>query len=269
MRRVIRFGCAGDTLVGTLDEGRSATGLLIVTGGNEVRAGAHRGMAMLAARLATDGVPVFRFDRRGVGDSEGVNSGYLGSRDDLVVAAVAFRAEAPSVRRLVGFGNCDAASALALFGREAGVDILVLANPWVVEDHDHLPPAAAIRRRYAERLLSPRAWVRLVAGGVDLRKLFSGLRKLAQPAPQGLPDRVIAAIGGWGDEARIVLARGDNTAIAFADAAAARDLPTPTEIIDTASHSFARERDAAALEAAIRAALRASGDLGPPQPRSG
>jgi exosortase A-associated hydrolase 1 len=256
MRRVIAFDCAGDALIGTLDEGVAATGLLIVTGGNEVRAGAHRGMAMLAARLAADGVPVFRFDRRGVGDSEGVNTGYEGSRDDLIAAAAAFRREAVTLRRIVGFGNCDAASALALFGRDAGVDALVLANPWLVEETDDLPPASAIRHRYVERALSPRAWGRLISGQIDFRKLYGGLLKLVQPRPQGLADRVVSAIAGWGDDARIVLARRDNTAVAFADAAAARDLPTRIEFIDTGSHSFAREQDAAALEAAIRSALQ-------------
>lgn len=255
MRRVITFPCAGETLAGTLDDAAGTTGLLIVTGGNEVRAGAHRGMAMLAARLAAEGVPVFRFDRRGVGDSGGTNAGYAGSRDDLVAAADAFRAEAPRLRRLVGFGNCDAASALALFGRDAGLDALVLANPWVVEDADDLPPAAAIRGRYAERLRSPRAWGRLLSGGVDLRKLAGGLGKLARPQHDGLADRIVPAIVRWGEDARIILARGDNTAVAFADAAAVRGLRTRTQVIDTASHSFARATDAAALEAAIRAAL--------------
>jgi exosortase A-associated hydrolase 1 len=255
MRRVIGFACGGDMLAGTLDTGDGSTGLLIVTGGNEVRAGAHRGMAMLAASLAADGVPVFRFDRRGVGDSEGANGGYLGSRDDLVAAVAAFRAEAPAVRRLVGFGNCDGASALALFGREAGLDAVVLANPWVVEDHDDLPPAAAIRSRYARRLASPRAWLRLLRGGVDISKLVSGLLKIFTPASQDLAGRVCASIAEWGEDARVILARGDNTAVAFAAAAAAHDLPTRTEFIDTASHSFARANDAAALAKAIRAAL--------------
>ena len=259
MRRVIAFECRGEKLAGTLDEAQGTTGLLIVTGGNEVRAGAHRGMAMLAARLAAGGVPVLRFDRRGVGDSEGDNRGYAESRDDLAAAAAAFRHEVPHLRRLVGFGNCDAATALALFGRAAGLDAVVLANPWVVEDRDELPAAAAIRHRYAERLRSPRAWARLIAGGVDLRRLAKGLRKIARSADETLADRVIAAIAGWREDARIVLAREDNTAVAFAAAAAARDLATATEFVDTASHSFARAADAAALAAAVRVAVDCAG----------
>ena len=48
MRRVIAFACEGETLVGSLDQASGSTGLLIVSGGNEIRAGAHRGMATLA-----------------------------------------------------------------------------------------------------------------------------------------------------------------------------------------------------------------------------
>lgn len=249
VRRLIRFPCAGETLVGTLDEATGTTGLLIVSGGNEVRAGAHRGMAMLAHRLAATGVPVFRYDRRGTGDSSGANGGYADSADDMAAAAACFRATAPHLRRLVGFGNCDAASALALFGRATGIDRIVLANPWVVESGDALPPAAAIRARYAQRLRDPRAWWRMLRGGVDARKLLLGLRKLSVREPDDLAARVLAAITAWGDDAQILLATGDATAIAFADAARGRGLAI--DVIDTASHSFAGDAGAA-LEAAIR-----------------
>ena len=174
MRRLIAFQCAGETLIGTLDPATGATGLLIVSGGNELRSGAHRGMTMLAARLAAAGVPVLRFDRRGVGDSSGENGGFRAAADDIAAAAAALRREQPQVTRSVGFGNCDAATALTLFGRAAGIDALVLANPWVIEPTDDLPPAAAIRARYAARLRDPAEWRRLLGGGVDLAKLAKG-----------------------------------------------------------------------------------------------
>ncbi len=254
MRRPLIVACDGEALVATLDAATGSTGLLIVSGGNEVRSGAHRGMALLAARLAADGVPVLRFDRRGVGDSSGANGGYASSGPDLAAAAAAFRREQPQIARLVGFGNCDAATALALFGRAAGIHALVLANPWLVErSADGLPPPAAIRARYAQRLTSPREWLRLVRGGVNIRKLFNGLRTVLHQAPgNDLPARVLAGLAGI--PATIVLATGDPTAIAAREALRAFP-PLPTVTIDTASHSFARASDAAALETAIRATL--------------
>ena len=68
-RRHIAFDCEGTRLIGTLDAGCETTALLIVTGGNEVRAGAWNGQAKFAARIASSGFPAFRFDRRGVGDT--------------------------------------------------------------------------------------------------------------------------------------------------------------------------------------------------------
>jgi hypothetical protein len=93
VRRLIAFPCAGETLAGTLDEAAGTTGLLIVSGGNEIRIGAHRGMAMLAGRVADElGAPVFRYDRRGIGDSTGENRGFESSAEDLAAALAAFRA---------------------------------------------------------------------------------------------------------------------------------------------------------------------------------
>jgi len=244
-------------LVGSLDTSDRATGLLIVSGGNEVRAGAHRGMASLAARLAASGTPVFRYDRRGVGDSSGENRGFLESAPDIAAAAATFAAET-GIRRMVAFGNCDAATALAYFHGVAGIDALVLANPWVVESGGDLPPAAAIRARYAERLRDPRALVRLVRGGVNLRKLSSGLSKVfagKSEADSALTERFIAALDGGATPITLVLASRDATALAFMDAIKAVKIDADIHMLDTASHSFAREADQAALESIIRGVL--------------
>ncbi|QNA84093.1 hydrolase 1, exosortase A system-associated [Sphingomonas sp. So64.6b] len=260
MRRIISFPCAGETLAGTIDEATGTTGLLIVSGGNEIRIGAHRGMASLAAGLARAGIPVFRYDRRGIGDSTGENGGFAASADDIKAAAAAFRAAAPHLTRLAAFGNCDAATSLALFHRDADIETLILANPWVIEDSadDDLPPAAAIRARYIERLRDPATWLRLIRGGVDLRKLFKGLAKASKKEnqqPDNLAARIRAALSGHTDSVTFVLARQDATAIAFADACRQSGWAPQAHIIDTASHSFARAGDAAELEAVISAQL--------------
>ena len=69
-RRHIEFPCEGETLVGTLDEADGPVGLLIVSGGNELRCGAFGGQSQLAAQIAALGFPTWRFDRRGIGDFE-------------------------------------------------------------------------------------------------------------------------------------------------------------------------------------------------------
>jgi exosortase A-associated hydrolase 1 len=242
MRRLIAFPCAGEILVGSLDEAPGAIGLLIVSGGNEIRMGAHRGMALLAQRVAEAGFPVFRFDRRGIGDSTGEKQGFESSIHDIAAAAATFAAEVPQLRRLVAFGNCDAATALALFHAAAGIDALLLANPWVVETADDLPPPAAIRARYAERLRDPRAWLRLIRGDVDIGRLFKGLSRISNNRSEdgSLAARMAEALAASGAPVSILLATRDNTAIAFRDAWRGS---APIIECDTASHSFASSKD--------------------------
>ena len=215
-RRHVTFACGGETLVGTLDEAAGSTGLLLVSGGNEIRSGAFAGQGQIAARVAAAGYPVFRFDRRGIGDSTGANAGFLGSGPDLVAALAAFRAEQPGLARVVGFGNCDAASALML-NSGAGCDALVLANPWTIEQDDGALPPAAIRARYAEKLRNPKELLRLATGKVSLGKLAGGIgRALRSPAPPtSLAQEMHAGLDGFDGPVRLLIAERDRTAQAF------------------------------------------------------
>lgn len=275
MRRRLSVDCEGAAIAASLDEGAGDTALLIVSGGNELRSGAHHGQASLAARIAARRHPVLRFDRRGVGDSAGDNGEFLASGPDIAAAAEALRRECPMVRRIVGFGNCDAASALALFGPEAGLAGYVLANPWVIEEESEdapaLPPPAAIRSRYLQRLKDPRALLDLVTGKVDLGKLAKGLRAAAGPAETtALAERLAGALQALDAPATILLAETDRTAQVFAEAwgseayAAARALPNLTlQTRATSSHSFAGPGDADWLEERIAEALESRSEQCP------
>jgi exosortase A-associated hydrolase 1 len=257
MRRHLAFACEGETLAGTLDAAPGSTGLLIVSGGNEIRCGAFAGQARLAALIAAAGHPAFRFDRRGIGDSTGENRGFRESAPDIAAALAAFRAEAPGVERIVAFGNCDAASALMLAGG-AGCDALVLANPWTIEHDDGAPPPDAIRARYAEKLRNPRELVRLATGKVSLRKLAGGLGRALRPAPppSSLAQDMAAALEAFAAPARILLADRDRTAQAFLaawDAADAR-----IERCPGASHAFVEPEACDWLAERLLEALRAA-----------
>lgn len=251
MRRQLSFACEGAALAASLDAAAETTGLLIVSGGNEIRSGAHRGMAMLAERVAAAGYPVFRFDRRGIGDSEGINGGYESSGPDIAAAIAAFRDAAPHVSRIIAFGNCDAASALLLH-QPLAIDALIVANPWTYDgdaeesetaDEPALPPASAIRARYLSRLKDPKSLLRLLKGEVDFRKLLRGLSALgksaAPAAPDGLPARIDKAIGTLACPATVLLATGDRTAQAFMENCPAALGRVPVERLASPSHSFA------------------------------
>ena len=245
MRTSLQFPCEAETLFATLDAAPGDTGLLIVSGGNEIRAGAWAGQAQLAARVAAAGHPVFRYDRRGVGDSSGGNGGFRETRDDIAAALAAFRDAAPGVRRVVAFGNCDAASALMLFGSDLAIDALVLANPWTLDRDDGdsdggaVQAPAALRSRYAAKLADPAEWKRLLTGAIDLRRLAGGLRQAAAPARRSaLANEMREGLARFAGPVTILLATRDRTAQLFA---AGWGTDPRIARLDSASHSFAAE----------------------------
>ena len=256
----LTFACGRLALAGTLDTAPGHTGLLMISGGNEVRSGAFSGQAQLAAAVARAGFPVFRFDRRGVGDSEGENRGFRSSRRDIASALEAFRALAPDVERVIAFGNCDAASALMLNGGD-GFAGLVLSNPWTFEETEpssqSLPPAAAIRERYAQKLSNPKEVKRLLSGGVSLRKLARGLVGSvtgARGAEGKLIEEMRVGLESFSGPVAILLATADRTAQQFekdwdpSDARIERCLG--------ASHAYVEPDQAEWLTARILHALR-------------
>ncbi|KLE35407.1 hydrolase 1, exosortase A system-associated [Aurantiacibacter luteus] len=256
-RRHLTLACEGDMLFGTIDEADGPSGLLIVSGGNEIRSGAFAGQAALAARVADAGYPVFRFDRRGVGDSEGENRGFRHSGADIRAAALAFRAECPGMRRLVALGNCDAASALIVSGGPM-CDALIASNPWTLDEHDveeeheaALPPAGAIRARYLAKLRQPAELARLLRGGVDLRKLAKGLKGAAAsaPSPSGLARELAQCLDASGKHSTILLAENDRTAQAFAASVDVRQFDVRR--CPGASHAFVEPHAREWLEAQV------------------
>jgi len=245
VRRHVTFVCQGETLAATLDDAAGTTGLLIVSGGNEIRVGAHRGMASLAAQIAATGHPVLRFDRRGIGDSTGFNHGFMASARDIAAALAALRSLQPQLRAVVGFGNCDAATALVLHATNC--EALVLGNPWVVEPSGDLPPPAAVRGYYAARLRDPKAWLALLRRGIDLRRFVKGVRQAASPTPpSSLAASFVAALPGAPPH-DIIVAATDATALAFMAAAP----HVPVTKLASASHSFAGDVDRDALVALL------------------
>ena len=236
-RRHLTFACEGSVLVGTLDEASATSGLLIVSGGNELRSGPWAGQAQLAALVAEAGFPVFRFDRRGVGDSEGPNGEFRSSAPDIAAALAVFREACPHVTRIVAMGNCDAASALMLAGG-AGCDGLILSNPWTIEDDAAAPPPEALRGHYKQRLADPAAMKRLLRGEVKLSALFASLLGALKPAPPptGLAQEIAAGIARFAGAVSLPIASRDRTAQAFLSAWKKGD--PRIQLCEGASHSF-------------------------------
>lgn len=265
-RSQLFFACEGAELAATIDAAPGSTGLLIVSGGNEIRSGTQDGMAQLAARIAAHGYPVMRFDRRGVGDSGGANGGFLSSAPDIAAALRCFRVQQPQLDRIIGLGNCDAASALALFRTELSLDHSVLTNPWLFDGPDAAPSPSVVRARYRDRLRSLRFYRDLINGRIALGKAVRGLQVAkAKAQPSELADRICAALATQPAGATILLAQRDATARAFwaqwespwwQDVR--RLLAGQVQVRDTASHSFAGPGDGDWLAAQLLAILRHS-----------
>ncbi|MFN2258841.1 MAG: hydrolase 1, exosortase A system-associated [Parasphingopyxis sp.] len=265
IRRLLSFSCESDALAASLDEAIGETGVVIVPGGGQTRFGAHRGFALLGARLAEAGYPCLRYDRRGVGDSSGEDPGFAAAGPDLSAAVALLRRERPEIGRVVGFGLCDGATTLCLHAADAGLDGMILANPWVVEAEANEPPPAAIGRHYREQLTSWAGWKRLLTGGIDCRKALRGAWKLVRPhkSAGSLAERAAQTMAANPLPAHIVLAKDDATAIGFAHewrrgalaTLSGEDRYTIAEI-DTDAHSFAHAGDFERLVESCLAAIR-------------
>lgn len=186
-RRHFQFECEGSMLSATMDlpddTSGANTALLIVSAGNFPRCGAWSSMAQLADRIAVLGYPVMRFDRRGVGDSDGPYVPVTSASPDVQAALTTLRGKLPHIDKIIGFGNQDAADALIASGG-TGMDGLILANPWACSPRqdasENLSHPMRMRmtgqrgiKRFLKRLLVRKPARERVAG----RNFLSGLAK--------------------------------------------------------------------------------------------
>ena len=166
----VTFGCAQETLVGILAKPNSAalsTGVVVIVGGPQYRAGSHRQFVLLSRALANAGFPVLRFDYRGMGDGTGDKTDFLQTTSDIGAAIDLLRREQPSVNGVALWGLCDAASAALLYCHETHdkrVTGLCLLNPWVRSDASLA--RAHVKHYYLDRLKQKEFWLKLISGKI-------------------------------------------------------------------------------------------------------
>lgn len=184
--QAIVFNCDGCRLIGiiTQPEMPIETGVLIVVGGPQYRAGSHRQFTLLARQLAGQGVASMRFDYRGMGDSEGGMRNFEAIDADIRAAIDALLKQAPEVRRIAIWGLCDAASAALYYAHtDTRVSRLVLLNPWVHTEAG--ASRARLRHYYLSRLMQRSFWAKFLSGKVELSKSVGDLSKSAQDVASG------------------------------------------------------------------------------------
>lgn len=207
VEEALSFDCAGQALLGIVARpaaGLADTGVVVVVGGPQYRAGAHRQFTLLARCLARAGYAVLRFDVRGMGDSAGAPRSFEALDADVQAASAALLQAVPGVRRVVLWGLCDGASAalLSLQPGPAGlarppVAGLCLLNPWVrsATSLAHVQ----VKHYYRQRLMEPAFWRKLLSGGVAGKALKDLLDNLRQARAGRQADAEAAASAGATD----------------------------------------------------------------------
>ncbi len=226
------FECEGSRLIGvvTRPERPHKTGVVIVVGGPQYRAGSHRQFTLLARELAQNSIASIRFDYRGMGDSEGEMRNFENIDADINAAVDVLMTQVPEIEQIALWGLCDGASA-ALYYSQTDVRVrgLMLLNPWV---HSEAGAARArLKYYYLARLLSLSFWTKLLGGKVKLNASLNDLtyaaRQVREPehaaltsatSRQGSVDyinRMLVALKKYTGSVHIILSGKDLTGQEF------------------------------------------------------
>lgn len=230
----ITFRCKGSELIGIVHEPdgtAETTGLLILTGGDQYRIGAHRQYVLIGRRLAAEGFPVMRFDDRANGDAEGERyevelDHFEDTHDDLCAAVEAFKLQHPALDKIVLWGLCGAVSSFLISPKlPDSVAGLVLVNPWVRTEAGSA--RAYLKHYYVERLFDPEFWRKLFSGRFSAAKSLKSMGTLVgqsraksddtSGSDQPLPDRMADGFDRFTRPTLFILSGDDHTAQEFKD----------------------------------------------------
>ena len=267
---VFTFSCGKDQLVGILNGGseEETRGVLIIVGGPQYRVGSHRQFVLLARQLSSLGIPVLRFDYRGMGDSEGIFSNFANINQDIATAVESFFQHCVNLQEVVLWGLCDAASAALLYAwSDPRVKGLVLLNPWVRTDTTLA--RTYLKNYYFTRLSSRDLWRKVGRGQFDVLNSLTSFIKLLKQALRvkpkksenqsvnlvddrsiALPDRMADGFVRFHGSVLIILSGEDLTAAEYKEVANGstqwqqllRRTNVKTLELQGANHTFSQEK---------------------------
>lgn len=163
------FSCGESRVVAILHRPQTPVkrGVLVVVGGPQYRVGSHRQFVLLARTLAQTGIPVMRFDYRGMGDSPGGRRSFEDIEEDMRSAIDEFFAWMPGLKELIIWGLCDAVSAALLYAyKDPRVTGLIMLNPWVRTEESMAK--AYVKHYYLSRLFSKALWRKIFKGRFNI-----------------------------------------------------------------------------------------------------
>lgn len=202
----------------------SGLGVVIVNGGAQYRAGAHRMHVQLARHLANAGHTALRFDLPGQGDSPGDPVSFEATAPHIGTAIDALQRQTPPLQRLALFGLCDGASASLLYLHarpDTRITHLILLNPWIRSESSLA--RTQVKHYYRQRLLMPDFWRKLFRGGIGVvawREFTVKLRRMRSktvPETRGFQDRMAQAWQTFNGPILLLLSERDLTAQEFVE----------------------------------------------------
>lgn len=205
--------------------GAGQTGVILVVGGAQCRAGSHRQCVSLARRLADSGLSCLRFDLPGLGDSPGAPLAFEDMARHLSAAIDTLFQSQPGLQRVALWGLCDGASAALLYGHkrpDTRVAGLILLNPWLRGEASLA--RTQVRHHYWYRLRTADFWRKLIRGGVGWRALVDLWRTLLKTrsshaglAAPGYQVQMAQAWHAFPGAVLVLLSERDTTAQAFVE----------------------------------------------------
>ena len=283
-----RFG-PGGRLFGVLAQPRTSAGkpaVLLLNAGSIHHAGPHRLYVRLARELADRGHPVLRLDLEGIGDSVlrgpgRENHPYSPTAQRDIADALAFLRGEHGCTRFVVMGLCSGAYntfQAGLHAEDAGIERLVMINPWYFQWREGLSLDTTISSHYEDvaaygrSARDPERWKRLLRGEADLGRLarvalahaakvvrgrWDDLREIVVPSSGTPLSRDIRKITARGRRMHVILSDGEPAA-ALLDTEAKRAVGRAKkaglfhlERIVGGDHTFSREGPRIALIARI------------------
>ncbi len=214
----------------------STKGVLIIVGGPQYRVGSHRQFTLLARHLAAKGIPVMRFDTRGMGDSEGEIRTFEEIDEDLNCAINQFFLEISSLQEIVIWGLCDAATAALFYAHhDKRVTGLVLLNPWVRTEYSVVK--TYLKHYYYNRFTDRELWKKVYSGDFNyiatirplLRLIYNSLINKNKPISfkqnisnqitndSPLPERMFNGLNRFKGKVLLITCGDDFTAQEFMD----------------------------------------------------
>jgi exosortase A-associated hydrolase 1 len=153
--------------------------VLVLVGGPQYRVGSHRQFVQLARSLATSGFTVFRFDVRGMGDSEGIKKDFQHVSNDIEAAKKALLLFDKKIESIVLWGLCDGASAALIYChkyKDSRVKGLCLLNPWIRSESSFA--LNSVKYYYSKRIFQKDFWMKLLSGNILHSSIIEFLKKM-------------------------------------------------------------------------------------------